>query len=216
MKDKDHEILYFVREFHLITEKQLAELTGRRTLWRRLPVLTAEKKLYRKRRSVYAPFVYAAHNIIKRTQFEHDLMITEIHIALYKTGRLVDWRQSTQKLKGALNEDAFCAISAGSRQLRCFIEADNASEPDWQIREKVERYIAYHQETRERFRTLFVAPDDRRSCDLLRAARRVVTPDTSRIFLFVGLGDYKRDCLGPVCRLADDQQLVPMVPIKAV
>jgi len=110
-----------VREFHLVTERQLSELTGRQTLWRRLPILTAQKKLYRKRGSGYEPYVYASYDISRRGDFEHDLMITDIHIALRKTGRLVRWAQSGQKRKGELNEDAFCILGADGKHLSCLI-----------------------------------------------------------------------------------------------
>jgi len=212
VKDKDAEILYLVREFRLVTERHLKELTGRQTLWRRLPVLVEQKKLYRKKRGQYDPYIYAAHNITDRRDFEHDLMITDIHIALHKSGILLEWTQPQQKLKGGLNEDAFCIVSVRGKELHCFIEADNSSEPDWQIREKIERYVSHHRATQKVFRVLFAAPDQKRVNELLRASKRVISEDVSRMFLFATLPDFRRDCFGQICSICHDEKPISLVP----
>src|SRR5215213_19903 len=106
--------------------------------------------LYRARKGRYAPYVYASYDIGKRKEFGHDLLITDIHITLHKTGRLLEWRQPTQKKKNSLNEDVYCVIAVpsgeGVKELHCFIEADNGTEPEWQIREKTSRYWSYYQQ----------------------------------------------------------------------
>jgi protein involved in plasmid replication-relaxation len=212
MRNKDAELLYFVREFRLVTERQLKELTGRQTLWRRLPVLVAQKQLYRRRRNVYEPFVYAAYNITDRKDFEHDLIITDIHIALYKSGKLIEWTQPKQKLKGELNEDAYCVISAGARELHCFMEADNNSEPDWQIREKIERYLNHYRKIGKLFRVLFVTPDQRRVEQLLRASQRMIPKELSLMFLFASLTDLRRGCSAAVCFVCHETKLTSIIP----
>lgn len=213
MRNKDSELLYVVAEFRLVTERQLKELTSRQTLWRRLPVLVEQKKLYRKKRGVYEPYVYATHNITDRKDCEHDLMITDIHIALHKSGRLLEWVQPKQKLKGELNEDAFCVLSAGAKQLHCFIEADNGSEPDWQIQEKVERYLSYHRKTQKLFRVLFVAPTPKRVSELLRASQRAMPKEAARMFLFATLPEFKQDCFGQICFVCHDDKVTTIAPL---
>lgn len=214
--NKDSEILYYVGEFHLVTEAQLQTLTGRQTLWRRLPVLAKEKNLYRARKGRYAPYVYARRDITRRREFTHDLLITDIHIALHKTGTLVEWRQDAQKKKDALNEDAYCVIGvpdAGTvKELHCFIEADNGSEPDWQIREKTSRYFSYYEKHKKPFRVLFVAPDEKRTQDLVRVARRSVPEAISRMFLFADIEKFKADPLGPICSVCHGQTAVSLLP----
>jgi hypothetical protein len=215
VRNKDAEILYFVREFRFVTERHLSDLTGRQTLWRRLPVLVGQKKLYRRKRGVYQPHVYAAYNITNRKDFDHDLMITDIHVALHKSGKLLTWVQPKEKLKGELNEDAYCVLSVASKKLHCFIEADNSSEPDWQIREKVERYLSHQYGTQNVFRVLFVAPDSRRVKDLLRASQRAIPNNVSRVFLFTALPDFKKDCVGRICSICHDDNAVSLVPSEA-
>lgn len=218
--NKDSEILYFVREFHLITEAQLHVLTGRQTLWRRLPVLVTQKKLYRTRRGRYAPYIYAAYNITKRREFDHDLLITDIHIALYKTGRLLEWNQPKQKKENALNEDAYCVIAVSTaeavKELHCYIEADAGSEPDWQIREKAERYMSYYSKHKVPFRVLFIAPDERRTQELVRAAQRSVSKEGSRMFLFASIEQFKTEPFGPICSVCHNEKPVSLLPVFTI
>lgn len=213
---KDNEILYFVSEFHLVTEAQLARLTGRQTLWRRLPVLVREKKLYRTRQGRYAPYVYAAYNITKRKSFDHDLLITDIHIALYQTDRLVQWQQSKDKKEGALNEDASCILAvptaASVKEMHCFVEADTGSEPDWQIREKIERYTSYYSKHKKPFRVVFVAPDDRRLLELVRVSERSVSKETSRMFLFASIEKFETEPFGAICSICHNENFIRLIP----
>ncbi len=217
--NKDNEILYYVREFHLITEAQLQTLTGRQTLWRRLPVLAVQKKLYRTRRGRYAPYVYAAYNITKRREFDHDLLITDIHIALYKTGRLLEWEQPKLKKKDELNEDVYCVIAVYSgdamKELHCYIEADNGSEPDWQIREKISRYLSYYNKQQKPFRVLFIAPDERRAQQLVRVAQRSVPKEASRMFLFSNIEKFKTEPSGTIYLICRQENPISLVPDKA-
>ncbi len=217
---KDSEILYYVGEFHLVTEAQLQALTKRQTLWRRLPVLAKEKKLFRTRKGRYAPYVYASYDITRRKEFAHDLLLTDIHIALHKTDRLVEWRQDKQKKKDALNEDAYCVIgvpAAGTvKELHCFIEADNGSEPDWQIREKTSRYLSYYEKHKKPFRVLFVATDEKRTQELVRVARRSVPEAISRMFLFADIEKFKADPLGPICSVCHNEKPVSLIPASPI
>ena len=214
--NKDTELLYYVNEFYLVTEAQLARLTGRQTLWRRLPVLVREKKLYRARHGRYAPYVYAAYNIAKRKSFEHDLLITDIHIALHQTGQLMRWQQPRDKKEGALNDDASCILAVptaeGVKEMHCFIEADTGSEPDWQIREKIERYTSYYNKHKMPFRVLFVAPDERRKQELVRVSERLVSKEVSRMFLFASIERFQTEPLGTICSICHGEVAIRLVP----
>lgn len=214
--NKDTELLYYVNEFHLVTESHLKVLTGRQTLWRRLPVLVREKKLYRTRQGRYAPYVYAAYNITKRKGFDHDLLITDIHIALHKTGRLLQWQQPKDKKEGALNEDASCFLAVstaeGVKEIHCLIEADTGSEPDWQIRGKIERYQSFYSTHKRPFRVLFVAPDERRIRELVRVSERSVSKEASRMFLFASIEKFKAEPLGTICSICHSETPICLVP----
>jgi len=214
--NKDSEILYYVREFHLITESQLQVLTGRQTLWRRLPVLATQKNLYRTRRGQYAPYIYAAYNITKRREFDHDLLITDIHIALYKTGKLLEWEQPKLKKKDALNEDAYCVIAIHLpdtlKELHCYIEADTGSEPDWQIREKTERYLSYYSKHKKPFRVLFIASNKRRTHELMRIAQRSISKEASKMFLFAGIEKFKTEPFGLICSVCYSEKPISLLP----
>jgi hypothetical protein len=214
--NKDSEILYFVREFHLVTEVQLQMLTGRQTLWRRLPVLAAQKKLYRTRRGRYTPYVYAAYNITKRREFDHDLLVTDIHIALYKTGSLLEWEQPKQKKENSLNEDAYCVIAVYGadvvKELHCYIEADTGSEPDWQIRTKTDRYLSYYGKHKKPFRVLFIAPNERRTHELVRVAQRSVPQEVCRMFLFASIEKFKVEPFGAICSVCHYETPVYLIP----
>ncbi len=216
-RNKDSEILYYVREFHLVTEAHLQILTGRNTLWRRLPVLVEQKKLYRTRRGRYSPYVYAGYNITKRKEFNHDLLITDIHIAMHQTGSLLEWKQPKDKKEGALNEDAYCVLAVSTaeviKELHCFIEADNSSEPDWQIREKIERYISYYSRHKKPFRVLFVAPDEQRRQELVKVSNRAVPKEVNKMFLFANNKNLKADPLAPICSICHGKHLISLLPV---
>lgn len=215
-RNKDTELLYYVNEFHLVTESQLASLTRRKTLWRRLPVLAREKKLYRTRQGKYAPYVYAAYNITKRKSFDHDLLITDIHIALHQTGRLLQWQQPKDKKEGALNEDALCVITVptveGVKEMHCFVEADTGSEPDWQIREKIDRYTSYYNKHKMPFRVLFVAPDERRRQELVRVSERSVSKEVSRMYLFTSIEKFRMEPFSAICSICHSEKPICLIP----
>ena len=109
----DKEIVRFVNEFRLVTIEHLEGLTGRKTIWRRLPVLLAEKQVYKKERGINEKYVYSCTPLHKRSVFtiDHDLMITDIHVALHKTGTLIYWEQGKDCWKDRVHQDAFCTLN---------------------------------------------------------------------------------------------------------
>lgn len=105
---KDDQIIYFANEFYLVTRAHLAHLTQRnpKSLNESLRRLVRQQRLYCKAQSIYKPHVYATYDIRKRQHFDHDLGISNIHLALHRTGKLVEWRQYQKKCKDGTNEDA--------------------------------------------------------------------------------------------------------------
>jgi len=69
-------------------------------------------------------------------------------------------------------------------------EADNDSEPDWQIRDKILRYLKYYDQSGKLFRVLFVAANSERVRELLRAARSSIPEEMHRMFLFASRQDF--------------------------
>ena len=125
---------------------------------------------------MYKPNVDSTFDIRRRENFKHDLMITDIHLALHKTGKLLEWRQPRQKLKGGLNEDARfeMAVPMPERtgKIMFYLEADTGVEPDWMIEDKLKRF---RRRDDERFNVLFVSrlfATDRRSRTGSVASRR--------------------------------------------
>ena len=99
--------------------------------------------------------------------------------------------------------------------MHCFIEADNGSEPDWQIQEKIERYLSYHRKTQKLFRVLFIAPSPKRISELLRASQRAMPQEAARMFLFTTLPEFEQDCFGPVCSVCYGDIAVSLAPVVA-
>lgn len=224
---KNSKIIWAAQQFFLVTHKHLCELTGMHpnSLWRSLPRLVESGQLYCKELGMYRPHVYATHDIRKRkrSNFAHDFMITDIHLALHRTGKLLEWLQPRQKFKGAVNEDALFRVpvlteSGQEKKLTYFLEADTGSEPDWQIQEKIKRYL------NTKGHVLFVvrvqdedtsqqskAETDRRIQSLIRQAEKFLPSEQSqdftwKKFLFVSLDTLMRDPLGPVLEIAYDRK----------
>jgi Replication-relaxation/Transcriptional regulator, AbiEi antitoxin len=195
MKSKDDEIISFANEFHLVTRAQLAQLTGRnpKSLNESLRRLVRQSRLYRVAQGFYKPHVYETYDIRRRQHFEHDLLITETHIALYKTGRLIEWQQQREKCKGKINEDAvfYYAVPMPDRvgRIKYYFELDTGTEPLWQLDTKFARYIPLRRESQEAFNVLFVCIHENRAQQLTVRAEKFLDkqkPTTWKLFLFTG------------------------------
>jgi len=125
----DKEIVRFVNEFRLVTIEHLEGLTGRKTVWRRLPVLLEQKQVFKKERGINEKYVYSCVPIHRRSVFtiDHDLMITDIHVALHDSGALIYWEQGKDCWREKVHQDAFCTLEHPQRQeankIDYFIEA---------------------------------------------------------------------------------------------
>lgn len=221
MRSKDDEIIYLTNEFHLVTRAHLADLTGRnpKSLNESLRRLVQQERLYRARQGIYKPHVYATYDIRKRQYFDHDLGITEAHLALYKTGRLIEWRQCRHKRKGEINEDAVfhLAVPLPERvgRIRYYFEYDTGTEPLWQLDDKFARYIAVRREAEEPFNVLFVCHDEVRVQRLAIRAQKFLNkdnPDSWKLFLFTSLHQLLLHPQGPICIIAYDNNRYLLAP----
>lgn len=216
--NKDDQIILFAAEYHLVTHQHLVELTKRhaKSIWRSLPRLVARRLLYRREQGMHKPNVYSTCDIRRRESLRHDLMITDIHVALNKTGMLLEWRQPRGKMKGGVNEDARFEMAVPMQdrtgKITFYLEADAGTEPAWMIEDKFKRYLRRRED--ERFNVLFVFPDERRAKAFARRAEKFLdtNPSTLKFLLFTTLDEIAVDTLGTICHIAHDTAKFPLIP----
>lgn len=221
MRSKDDEIIYFASEFHLVTRAHLAVLTGRnpKSLNESLRRLVRQGRLYGAAQGSYKPHVYATYDIRRRQHFEHDIAITEAHIALYKTGRLIEWQQKMEKRKGEVNEDAvfYLTVPMPERvgRIKYYFELDTGTEPAWQIDDKLARYRALRGQVAEPFNVLFVCLDKERDQRLATRAQKFVDKQNSadwKLFLFTSLEELLTNTQEAICAIAYGSNTYPIAP----
>lgn len=221
MMNKDDQIIYFANEFHLVTRAHLAQLTGRnpKSLNESLRRLVRQGRLYRAVQGIYKPHVYAMYDIRRRQHFDHDIGITEVHIALYRTGRLIEWRQNREKRKGEINEDAvFCySVPMPERlgRIKYYFELDTGTEPVWQVNDKLARYHTLRRQATEPFNVLFVCLQKERMQRLAVWAQKFVdkhNPSTWKLFLFTSLEELLTNVQGTICAVAYETHTHPIAP----
>lgn len=221
MTSKDDAIVYFANDFHLVTRSHLANLTGRnpKSLNESLRRLVKAKRLYCKPQGIYKPHVYATYNICKRQYFNHDLGITDVHLALHNTSRLIEWQQRQEKRKGELNEDAvfYLAVPLPDRigRIKYYLEYDTGTEPLWQIDEKFSRYLAARDPALEPFHVLFVCQEKSRMQRFSVRAQKFLNKEKTtspKFFLFTAIQDIVSDTQGAICRIAFDKESHPIAP----
>jgi hypothetical protein len=217
--NKDDQIILFAAEYQLVTHRHLVELTRRhaKAVWRSLPRLVARRLLYCRQQGMHKPNIYSTFDIRRRENFKHDLMITDIHVALNKTGMLLDWSQPRQKVKGGVNEDARFQMSVPMQdrtgKITFYLEADAGTEPSWMIEDKIKRYLRAREG--EPFNVLFVFPDEKRAKAFARRAEKFLdkaTPEALKFLLFTTLGEITVDPLGAICHIAHDTAKFPIIP----
>jgi hypothetical protein len=230
--ERDRLIIRLANEYRLITTEHLKELSryeefkdlgSPETLWRPLTKLVEAKLLYVNERSNTQHNVYATYNISHRNpnNFDHDLLISDTHLAFYKTGFLESWYQNPQKKKGRVNQDASPILKVptpkGEARLRYFAEADNDTEKDWQIEERMQRYLDIYEKSLEgkKPRVIFVAISASRMNKLLSIAQKKVPQAKTEIFLFTAIQQLKSDPLGSVCKVAHKNEQQSIIPSTA-
>jgi hypothetical protein len=188
-------------------------------VWRRLPVLLAHKQVFKKERGINEKYVYSGIPIRKRSVFtiDHDLMITDIHVALHKTGTLIYWEQGKECWRDKVHQDAFCTLEHPQRKdankIDYFIEADTGTQNHRDISEKIQSYLDCFNVQDTPFRMIFVSASRLRSQNLAKLAKTVVPYNKRRIFLFTTVEDVKRNCLGPVCIVPYDENPCSIFPM---
>jgi hypothetical protein len=217
--NKDDQIILLAAEYQLVTHQHLVELTKRhaKAVWRSLPRLVVRRLLYCREQGMHKPNVYSTFDIRRRENFKHDLMITDIHVALNKTGMLLEWRQPRGKMKGGVNEDARFEMAVPMRdrtgKITFYLEADAGTEPSWMLEDKFKRYLRRRED--ERFNVLFVFPDERRAKAIARRAEKFLdkaNPPTLKFLLFTTLDEITGDPLGAICHIAHDTAKFPIIP----
>jgi Replication-relaxation len=223
LNDGDREILSFIKEFSLITREQLEKLTGRQTVWRRLrvkaptsPLIKDKHVFFKQPRNNNLPFVFSDHPIQRRSEgrLDHELLITDIHIALYQTGYLVSWEQGKEAWKREVHQDAFAIlrnpnIDEPHNKMHLFIEADLGTENHQTIAEKLRGYLAHPDKP---FRTLFVTLTEARAHNLKRLAETIVRKEERLYFLFAGAPVFLKNPLAQLCLVPYENELSQLMP----
>jgi len=218
LTDGDKDIIRYVSQFRLVTIEHLERLTGRRTIWRRLPGLLKHKQVFKKERGINEKYVYAFTPIQNRSSFTlaHELMITDIHLALHKTGALVYWEQGKETWRGHVHQDAFCTLENSQRleanRIDYFIEADTGTENHRDIATKIDGYIEHFDGSEIPFRVLFITTSDARAENLARLAETLIPQAKRKLFLFAPLEDLEQNCLLPVCLMPHERGTFSIFP----
>ncbi len=213
----DRDIVRFVNEFKLVTVDHLERLTGRNTVWRRLPLLLEQKQIFKKERGINEKYVYSSAPIKRRSLFtlEHDLMITDIHVALHTTGKLIYWEQGKDTWKPKVHQDAFCTLEHPHRpdlMIDYFIEADTGTQNHRTIALKLQTYLDYFDQQESPFRVIFATMSAARAKNLARMAETCIEPERGKVFLFSAIPDFIQNCFAPVCYLPCKSDLFSIFP----
>ena len=214
---KDEDIIYWTNELQLATRSHLATLTGRnpKSLHLSLQRLVRARTLFCNPRRLFEENVYATYDIRKRMGFDHDLPLSDIHVALSSSDRLLEWNQPRQKLKGQVNEDTVFLFSFKDSSIRYYLEYETGTNGWWQVEDKMKRYTA--KRSKERFNVLFVLKDEQRKTvyQMRKRAEKFLErdkPSTWKFFLFTTLEKITTQPLGKICMSAYDTNHYPLSP----
>jgi hypothetical protein len=218
LNDGDLQILSYVKEFRLVTVEHLKQLTGRQTIWRRLKVqplssLIQQKHIFfKKPKNKNLPYVFSDHPISRRSEdrLDHELLITEAHIALHLTGQLIFWEQGRAAWKKGVHQDAFAVLQNEKGKIHLFLEADIGTENHQQITGKMDTYIHYPDKP---FRVLFISLTAKRANNLSLLAESIITRDQRKHFLFTDLSSVKAKLLCSICFMPYENDLQLIMPI---
>lgn len=204
--NKDIQVQSLVNEFCLITVEQLKKLEPRQGVRRNLRRLVQGRQIYcRVPKSKTEPYVFAPHKIDRKSQerIPHDLMITDIHIALRNTGLLRLWEQGKSTWRGKIHQDAFCIIENPNfkpphNKFHFFIEADTGVETYQEIGQKLRIYAAYPDKP---FRVLFVTKKPLWASRLAKAAQFYIEEGLKKFFFFAQEDEFLDEPLGNICSI---------------
>jgi len=220
VNEGDRQLLEYIREFRLVTREQLERLTGRQTIWRRLkvdppaPLIASKQVFFKIPRSENHFYVFAPHPIERRSEerLAHELLITDIHIALYQTGYLAFWEQGKEAWKGDVHQDAFAILHTEKGRLHLFIEADTGSENHHQVAGKLQTYNSYPDKP---FRLLFVTVTEQRAQNLAHLAENFILREERRYYLFTSIDLLTKISLSPICFLPFENSRCAIIPYLA-
>jgi hypothetical protein len=215
--DGDRELFKYIKEFRLVTIEQLERLTGRRTVWRRLkvnppaPLIENKQIFYKKAKNKNLPYVFSDHPIERRSEnrLDHELLITDIHITLYKTGYLVLWEQGKETWRSNVHQDGFAICQTEKGRLHLFIEADTGSENHQQIARKLQIYNTYPDKP---FRLLFVTMNEQRAQNLARLAENLILREERKYYLFTSAKRLILTPLAPICFVPFETNQTAILP----
>ena len=217
MNEGDRKLLEYVREFRLVTREQLERLTGRQTIWRRLkidppaPLIAGRQVFFKVPRSRNHLYVFANQPIERRSEdrLVHELLITDIHIALYQTGFLTFWEQGKEAWRKSVHQDAFAILQTERGKLHLFIEADTGSENHQQIAGKLQTYNNYPDKP---FRLLFVTVNEQRARNLARLAESFIMREERKYYLFTSADQFTISPLASVCFVPFETNQAMIIP----
>ena len=133
-------------------------------------------------------------------------MITDIHVALHKTGALVYWEQGKETWRGQVHQDAFCTLKNSQRQeanrIDYFIEADTGTENHQDIATKIHGYLEHFDRSEIPFRVLFVTTSNGRAENLAKLTETLIPQSKRKLFLFTNKVDFERSCLAQIYFMA--------------
>lgn len=217
MNEGDRQLLEYIREFRLVTREQLERLTGRQTVWRRLkidppsPLIASKQVFFKVPRSRNHLYVFADHPIERRSEERliHELLITDIHIALHQTGYLAFWEQGKEAWRKAVHQDAFAILQTEKGKLHLFIEADTGSENHQQIAGKLQTYNNYPDKP---FRLLFVTVNEQRARNLARLAENFIMREERKYYLFTSADRLTKVPLAQICYVPFETSQAVIIP----
>jgi len=217
LNEGDRQILELITEFRLVTVEQLERLTKRNTLWRRLkveppaPLIQSKQIYFKKPKNKNLPYVFSDRPAERRSEdrLDHELLITEIHIALYQTGYLAFWEQGRESWKGSIHQDAFAILQTQKGKLHLFIEADTGSENHQQIAGKLQTYNNYSDKP---FRLLFVTVTEQRARNLARLAENFIVREERKYYLFTSADRLTKTALAPICFVPFEDSPASILP----
>lgn len=159
--------------------------------------------------------VYATHDIRRRETFDHDLALTDIHIAVYLTRRLKQWNQPVQKIDGAVNEDTLFHLTYKDSHIKYYLEYETGKNAWYQVDDKFRRYLELR--GKDPFHVLFVLKDEERKtiAQLTRRAQEFLSkekPASWKLFLFTTLEQITANPQGHICRVAYAPERFPFAP----
>lgn len=151
----------------------------------------------------------------------HELMISQIHAYLHRTGLLNsdEWQQGNHLDTPLIRPDAFFTINNG-RPLDFYLEADNyrkgKGDNRKQMDEKTQNYLSHFEASLSNggtpFKVLTVTTSDERARNLAKNAEQFVSEKKRKLYLFTTIERLKENILGDICFIPYKSEPYPILP----